>query len=32
MNIALVAHDNQKKDMAEWVGFNYQTLAQHHLI
>jgi len=32
MNIALVAHDTQKKDMAEWVGFNYQTLAQHHLI
>jgi methylglyoxal synthase len=32
MNIALVAHDHQKKDMAEWVAYNYQTLAKHHLI
>ncbi|NTW49904.1 MAG: methylglyoxal synthase, partial [Chlorobiales bacterium] len=25
-NIALVAHDNRKKDMAEWVEWNYTTL------
>jgi methylglyoxal synthase len=31
-NIALVAHDNRKKDMVEWVEFNYKTLIGHHLI
>lgn len=31
-NIALVAHDNCKSDMAEWVEFNYRTLLKHHLI
>jgi methylglyoxal synthase len=31
-NIALVAHDNRKKDLVEWVEFNYQTLLDHHLI
>lgn len=31
-NIALVAHDNRKKDMVEWVEFNYKTLLGHHLI
>lgn len=31
-NIALVAHDNRKKDLVEWVEFNYQTLLNHHLI
>jgi methylglyoxal synthase len=31
-NIALVAHDNRKKDMMEWVEFNYKTLIGHHLI
>jgi len=30
--IALVAHDNRKKDLAEWVEFNYQTLLGHQLI
>lgn len=30
--IALVAHDNRKKDLMEWVKWNYQTLIQHHLI
>jgi len=31
-NIALVAHDNRKKDLVEWVEFNYKTLLAHHLI
>jgi methylglyoxal synthase len=31
-NIALVAHDNRKKDLLEWVEFNYKTLLGHHLI
>ena len=31
-NIALVAHDNCKRDMAEWVEFNHRTLLKHHLI
>jgi methylglyoxal synthase len=31
-NIALVAHDNRKKDLAEWVEFNYKTLLGHQLI
>jgi methylglyoxal synthase len=31
-NIALVAHDNRKKDMIEWVEYNYKTLLGHHLI
>lgn len=30
--IALVAHDNRKKDLIEWVDWNYETLAQHKLI
>ena len=30
--IALVAHDNRKKDLAEWVEFNHGTLADHHLV
>ncbi len=29
--IALVAHDNTKKDMVEWVEFNKGTLSQHNL-
>lgn len=29
--IALVAHDHLKKDMAEWVEFNADTLVKHHL-
>ena len=29
--IALVAHDNRKKDMVEWVEFNWQTLVKHRL-
>lgn len=31
-NIALVAHDNRKKDMVEWVEWNYTTLVRHNLI
>lgn len=30
--IALVAHDNRKKDLIEWVEWNYQKLAKHSLI
>lgn len=31
-NIALVAHDNCKKDLTEWVEFNKGTLSEHNLI
>jgi methylglyoxal synthase len=31
-NIALVAHDNMKKDLVEWVEFNYHTLLRHKLV
>jgi methylglyoxal synthase len=31
-NIAIVAHDNRKGDMLEWVEWNYVLLAQHRLI
>ena len=30
--IALVAHDNQKRDLADWVAFNYGTLADHAIV
>jgi methylglyoxal synthase len=30
--IALVAHDNRKKDLAEWVEFNQGTLRGHDLV
>ncbi len=30
--IALVAHDNRKKDLAEWVEFNSGTLCSHDLV
>lgn len=30
--IALVAHDNRKKDLIEWVEFNKGTLLRHKLI
>ena len=30
--IALVAHDNCKKDLVEWVGWNWELLVKHHLI
>ncbi len=31
-NIALVAHDNRKKDLIEWVEWNYKTLIPHNFI
>ena len=31
-NIALVAHDNKKKDLIEWVEWNYEVLMKHKLI
>lgn len=31
-SIALVAHDNKKKDLAEWASFNKEKLKNHHLI
>lgn len=30
--IALVAHDNRKRDLREWVEFNYRTLVRHGLV
>lgn len=30
--IALVAHDNRKKDLVEWVEFNYKVLIKNKLI
>ena len=30
--IALVAHDNRKKDLIEWAEWNYATLIRHQLI
>ena len=30
--IALVAHDNRKKDLLEWVDWNWENLATHELI
>lgn len=31
-NIALVAHDNRKQDMLEWVEWNYEILLPHNLV
>jgi len=31
-NIALVAHDNCKRDLVEWVGWNWKLLLGHQLI
>lgn len=31
-NIALVAHDNRKSDMVEWVAYNWGTLIKNSLI
>jgi methylglyoxal synthase len=30
--IALVAHDNKKKDLIEWAFYNRTLLSQHELI
>ena len=32
MNIVLVAHDQRKNDLIEWVKFNTLILSDHHLI
>ena len=32
LNIALVAHDNMKRDLAEWVDWNWAVLLKHHLV
>ncbi|MHB2154225.1 methylglyoxal synthase [Caldithrix abyssi] len=29
--IALIAHDNRKRDLLEWVRFNKHVLSRHHL-
>lgn len=31
-NIGLVAHDNRKADLLEWVAYNREKLIGHHLI
>lgn len=31
LNIALVAHDNMKNDLTEWVKWNRKILISHHL-
>ena len=31
-NIALVAHDNRKRDLIEWVEWNHKILLEHNLI
>ena len=30
--LALVAHDNMKRDLAEWVDWNSGKLSRHHLV
>ncbi len=30
--VALVAHDNKKRDLAEWVQYNWGTLVGHDLV
>lgn len=32
MTIALVAHDNMKRDLAEWVAWNWESLLAHRLV
>jgi methylglyoxal synthase len=31
-NIALVAHDNRKKDLIEWIEWNYTSIIRHKVI
>ena len=31
-NIALVAHDNKKKDLLDWIKFNRDILTEHNLL
>jgi len=30
--IALIAHDNKKRDLLDWAGFNRDTLSSHRLL
>jgi methylglyoxal synthase len=30
--VALVAHDNRKKDLIEWIEWNYKELLQHKIV
>lgn len=30
--VALVAHDNRKADLTEWVAYNAEKLSHHHLV
>ena len=30
--IALVAHENRKRDLIQWISFNCQTLSQFNLV
>ena len=30
--VALVAHDNRKRDLIEWVQWNYKTLINHQIV
>lgn len=32
LTVALVAHDNMKRDLAEWVAWNWEKLLSHRLI
>jgi methylglyoxal synthase len=29
--IAMIAHDNRKKDLIEWVEWNWETLQDHQI-
>jgi methylglyoxal synthase len=31
-NIALVAHDSRKKDLIEWIDFNYKNIIKHKMV
>jgi len=31
-SIGIVAHDNRKKDIIEWVSYNWKNLVQHNII
>ena len=31
-NIALVAHDSRKKDLIEWIDYNYKNIIKHKMV